>query len=142
MIDTFYKVKAFLGPSRPLRLNAARQAYLKNKERARTLVIERLEFFNAHYKFNCGRVSIRNQKTRWGSCSRKGNLNFNYRIIYLPAALQDYIVVHELCHLQAFNHAPEFWALVAETFPNYAQARRTLRQCRWLGGRPGEISVA
>ncbi len=101
--------------------------YVEYKEQARELVKQRLEYFNQFYGFAFHRVAIRNQKTRWGSCSKKGNLNFNYKIALLPVALQDYIVVHELCHLQEMNHSSRFWALVAKTMPNYAQLRRNLK---------------
>jgi predicted metal-dependent hydrolase len=68
------------------------------------------------------------QKSRWGSCSRKKNLNFNYKLIQLPLELADYIVVHELCHLQEFNHGQGFWNLVGETIPDYKARRDELRK--------------
>lgn len=92
------------------------------------LVHRRLEYFNDAYKFTYHNVSIRNQKTRWGSCSRQGNLNFNAKIALLPPRLADYIVVHELCHLKEMNHSPRFWKLVAQTFPEHKELRRTLRK--------------
>ena len=70
---------------------------------------------------------MRNQRSRWGSCSRSGNLNFNYRIASLRPELQDYIVVHELCHLKEFNHKEGFWALVALTVPDWQTLRAELR---------------
>jgi predicted metal-dependent hydrolase len=93
--------------------------YNKYKEQARLLVHHRLLHFNAHYNFAYQRVSIRNQKTRWGSCSSKGNLNFSYRILFLEPEAQDYLIVHELCHLKEFNHSQRFWDLVAQQSPNY-----------------------
>ena len=63
-----------------------------------------------------------------GSCSSRGNLGFNYRIVKLPPELVHYIVVHELCHLKEFNHSPKFWALVAEEVPNWKAARTALRK--------------
>ena len=95
---------------------------------ARTLVQSHLSRANAHYGFVYKKVFIRNARTRWGSCSSRGNLGFNYRIVKLPPELAHYIVVHELCHLKEFNHSPKFWALVAQTCPNYRQARRLLRR--------------
>ncbi|MEI6297613.1 MAG: M48 family metallopeptidase, partial [bacterium] len=75
-----------------------RDEYLKYKEDTLILVKERLEYFNKLYHFKWNRISIKNQKTRWGSCSRQGNLNFNYKIVLLPEEQADYIIVHELCH--------------------------------------------
>jgi predicted metal-dependent hydrolase len=109
---------------RPLR---GRKDYLKHKERARKLVLERLEYFNTQYNFKYNRVSIKNHKRRWGSCSKAGNLNFNYRIVLLPERLSDYIIVHELCHLKELNHKPEFWRLVERACPSYKQLRSELK---------------
>ncbi len=101
--------------------------YLKRKEEARVLVEKRLEYFNKFYKFSYNRVTIRKQRTRWGSCSRQGNLNFNYRILDLTKKEADYIIVHELCHLSEFNHSVRFWSLVAKILPDYNEIRRSLR---------------
>ena len=103
-------------------------SYKKNKEKARVFVHSRLEYFNQFYKFPYNRVSIRNQKTRWGSCSRKGNLNFNYKIIFLSPEAADYIIVHELCHLKELNHSKGFWDLVEKAIPNYKAIRKQLKQ--------------
>lgn len=110
--------------------HSGKREYQRYREVARELVLSRLAYFNDHYQVSYGRVSIRNQKTRWGSCSRRGNLSFNYKIIHLPPHLADYIIVHELCHLREFNHSPQFWKLVAETIPKYEEYRRTLRYTR------------
>lgn len=107
---------------KPLRLS-----YLRHRETARELVLKKIPEFNAHYGFKVGRVAIRDQKSRWGSCSSKGNLNFNYRIALLPSYLADYVIVHELCHLGEFNHKEKFWALVARTIPDYKKYRDELR---------------
>lgn len=101
--------------------------YLKYKEEARSLIKERLEYFNVFYKFRYKKINIRDQKTIWGSCSQKKNLNFNYRLLFLPEKIRDYIIVHELCHLKEFNHSKNFWALVAKTTPNHKAIRRTLK---------------
>lgn len=93
---------------------------------ARELVLRRLEYFNDYYRFTYHRVSFRNQKTRWGSCSRQGNLNFNVKIALLPARLADYIIVHELCHLREMNHSSKFWKLVALTFSDHKELRKEL----------------
>ncbi len=102
--------------------------YLKHKDAAYALAVERVNHFNATYDFTFNQINIKNQKTRWGSCSRKGNLNFNYKILFLPVEARDYVIVHELCHLREFNHSKKFWALVAKAVPDYAMIRRNLRE--------------
>ena len=101
--------------------------YRKDKPRALAFVHEKIAQFNQFYQFRFHAVRIKNPKTKWGSCSRKGFLNFNYKILYLPEALADYLVVHELCHLRELNHSPRFWALVAQTIPDYRERRKKLR---------------
>ncbi|MEK9194916.1 MAG: SprT family zinc-dependent metalloprotease [Patescibacteria group bacterium] len=115
-----------LGPA-PIR-RISRQDYMRYKMSARLLAENRIEHFNTAYGLSYGRISIRNQTTRWGSCSGGGNLNFNYRIALLPSYLCDYIIVHELCHVAELNHSQRFWNLVAKTIPYYAEARRELRR--------------
>jgi len=89
------------------------------KKQARQLVKERLKYFNQYYNFTYNKIAIRNQKSRWGSCSSSKNLNFNYRLAILPPELADYIIVHELCHLGEMNHSRAFWRLVAQSLPDY-----------------------
>ncbi len=96
------------------------------KKATRVLVLDRLEHFNQFYNFTYNRISIRNQKSRWGSCSRKKNLNFNYKMAALPAHLSDYIVVHELCHLGELNHSKDFWALVEKVVPRWKEHKKEL----------------
>jgi len=121
------KLERFRNMPVPLSRPHRRQDYLQHKEAARALVVRRLEYFNRFYNFKYQRISIRDQKTRWGSCSRTGNLNFSYRILELSPDAADYIIVHELCHLKEFNHSVRFWALVAKTVPDYVKLRRELR---------------
>jgi predicted metal-dependent hydrolase len=99
----------------------------EKREAALALVRERLEHFNKLYGFTWKNVSVKNLTTRWGSCSKIGNLNFSYKIIYLSKELADYLVVHELCHLGEFNHSRKFWLLVARAIPEYASLRKQLR---------------
>lgn len=113
-----------------VRRKNSRKEFLKYKEVAHTLVREKIPEFNRHYGFRVGKIAIRNQKSRWGSCSARGNLNFNYRIALLPAHLADYIIVHELCHIGEFNHSQKFWDLVAETMPNYRELREELKRMK------------
>ncbi len=105
-----------------------RDEYLRLKEYARDFVTRRLEKYSEFYGFEYNSVAIRNQKTRWGSCSSKGNLNFNYKIILLPSRHADYIIVHELCHLKEFNHSKRFWNLVSETIPEYERIKNQLQK--------------
>ena len=102
--------------------------YKKDKKLARKLVEEKLTYWNKFYDFEWGRVAIRDQSSRWGSCSSKGNLNFNWKIVHLPEQLQDYLIVHELCHLENPNHSKKFWAAVAETLPEHKNLRKQLQQ--------------
>ena len=110
------------------RMPSGKKNYRMYKERARELVIDRVSHFNKIYPYAYNKISIRNQKTRWGSCSHKGNLNFNYKILFLPETLRDYVIVHELCHLKEFNHSKRFWALVTQVIPNYSAMRKELRK--------------
>ena len=75
-----------------------------------------------------GRITIRNQRTRWGSCSTKGNLNFNCLLLRVPQDVLEYVVVHELCHRKEMNHSPKFWAEVERVLPNYAESKRWLKE--------------
>jgi hypothetical protein len=101
--------------------------YKKYKKLALEIAEKKIARFNAFYGYQIKKISIRNQRTRWGSCSGNGNLNFSYRIIYLPEELCDYIIIHELCHLGEFNHSRNFWALVAKNVPNYRMIRKEIR---------------
>lgn len=107
---------------------STRNDYLKHKESARALMHEKVEYFSSTYGFSYSKISVKNQKTCWGSCSKRGNLNFNYKILFLPEQAQDYIVVHELCHLKELNHSKKFWALVAEIVSDYAEIRKDLKK--------------
>ncbi len=107
--------------------------YTQHKEAARALILARLEYWNQFYGYRWNRVAIRNQKTCWGSCSALGNLNFSYRLLFLPPRLVDYIVVHELCHLQQLNHSQAFWDLVEKTLPHYKKYIIELRTIEQSG---------
>ncbi|NQU83338.1 MAG: M48 family metallopeptidase [Parcubacteria group bacterium] len=105
-----------------------KRTYQKHKEEVREFIKNTLEKYNKFYKYSYNRIFIKNQKTRWGSCSEDRNLNFNYRIRYLPLRIAEYIVVHELCHLHELNHSKRFWVLVEKTFEDYREIEKQLRK--------------
>lgn len=126
----------------------SKREYLKYKETARLLAENRIRYYITFYKNlydnfkinpvkfreaeilqnlklfdRVNRIAIKNTRSRWGSCSKRGDLNLNYKIALLPAQLADYIIVHELCHLGEFNHSKKFWNLVSLAIPNYKELR-------------------
>lgn len=107
-------------------VRAALEAWYRAQ--ARAVFAERIAHCNAAYGFTFGRVSIKEQKSRWGSCSRAGNLNFNWRLLLAPLPVLDYVVYHELAHLKEMNHSPRFWRLVARACPEYETHRAWLRR--------------
>jgi predicted metal-dependent hydrolase len=90
------------------------------------------------------RISLRDQRSRWGSCSTTGTLSFNWRLVLAPHDVLDYVVVHEICHLVEMNHGPAFWALVARRRPGYLGAKEWLDEHGWeiLAYRPPEQIAA
>lgn len=98
------------------------------KAQTLTLLDPKLDYYGGLLGVTWEHVSIRNQSTRWGSCSRSGNLNFNFRLAKLPDELVDYIVVHELAHLRELNHSARFWALVAHVMPDYKSRVKALKK--------------
>lgn len=108
-------------------LPSGKKEYGARREAARAFVHDRLTYWNSFYDFRYGRVAIKDTKSLWGSCSRKGNLNFSYKLIFVPRELADYVIVHELCHLAEHNHSRAFWQLVQKAQPDYLRLRRELR---------------
>ena len=96
--------------------------------RALARVRQRLDHYIPRVGRAPGRVAIRDQKSRWGSCSARGNLNFNWKLIMAPPEALDYVVVHELCHLIEFSHSPRLWARVERQMPGYAVWKKWLKQ--------------
>lgn len=96
--------------------------------RAKELITERLELFSDKIGVKVNTVRFKNQKTRWGSCSQKGNLNFNWKLVMAPTFIVDYVVVHELCHFKQMNHSPEFWRLVGSQISDYKEMRKWLKE--------------
>lgn len=140
MIDHFIKLKSdwviekinhfrnVVKPLVPRKTKAEQKAeYTCLKKDALKIATEKVLHWNSFYNFKFNKISIKNQKTRWGSCSRNGNLNFNYKIAFLPDKLANYLVVHEIAHLGEFNHSSKFWALVAKTIPDYKNIRKELK---------------
>jgi predicted metal-dependent hydrolase len=100
----------------------------KLKLLAGRLIDQELKIIRQDYPISFGRVSIRNQRTRFGSCSVKGNLNFNWQIIFFPREKFRHILIHELAHLKIKNHSPDFWNLLAQYDPKWRQNARWLRK--------------
>ncbi len=107
-----------------------RKSFMLYREEARALVEKKVSFIADMYRVSYGRISIRNQKSRWGSCSKRGNLSFNFKILFLPAELQNYIIAHEACHLLQFDHSSKFWDLVGISIPDYKRIRARLKNIR------------
>lgn len=119
---------------------------LKKKEERAVYTKEQVEEFRQHARWmlaqktwqwaqkmevTYGKITIRQQVTRWGSCSGKGNLNYNWKLVLLPEELVDYVVVHELAHRREMNHSPRFWRIVEEQLPDYRERRKRLRDYEW-----------
>ena len=86
----------------------------------------------AHHGLIVSRVSVRNQRSRWGSCSPSGHICLNWRLVLMPDAVRDYVLIHELMHLRRLDHSRHFWRLVADACPDYQRARQWLRENRYL----------
>ena len=102
------------------------------RDQAKTIIAERAQYFSQVLKLNASAVVTNNNKTRWGSCSRKGELAVNWRAVMLKPELLDYIIVHEFCHLLEFNHTKNFWAVVQTILPNWKTLRIQLKHMNWL----------
>ena len=97
-------------------------------EKAKTMIPQRVKYYAPMVGVDYGRITIRNQKTRWGSCSAKGNLNFNCLLMVFPDEVIDSIVVHELCHRKHMNHSTDFYAELERVFPDYRRCEKWLRE--------------
>lgn len=116
------KMDFFEGLNKKQKLTLGSDGYELYKDKALEMVTERLSILNnKHYRLKFNKLTIKSQKTRWGSCSKKRNLNFNYKILFLPPKIRDYIMIHELCHLKELNHSNRFWRLVAKSIPDYSK---------------------
>ncbi len=111
------------------RLSALERQHLQNK--ACVLIPRRVSYFAEKIGVSYGKITLRQQKTRWGSCSANGNLNFNWLLILAPPQVLDYVVVHELCHRKEMNHSPAFWKEVEAILPDYREKRKWLKDNGW-----------
>ena len=105
-----------------------REKVIALAEEALKIIPARVEYFAKVIGVTYGKITIRNQKTRWGSCSSKGNLNFNCLLMLAPPEVLDYVVVHELCHRKQMNHSKAFWLEVEKVLPNYKEVRKWLKE--------------
>ena len=105
-----------------------REKVIALAEEALKVIPARVEYFARVIGVTYGKITIRNQKTRWGSCSSKGNLNFNCLLMLAPPEVLDYVVVHELCHRKQMNHSKAFWSEVEKVLPDYKEARKWLKE--------------
>ena len=112
-----------------IHLDAAQEKELR--ERAKSVLAQRTAYFARQIGVTYGRITVRDQKTRWGSCSQTGNLNFNFRLILAPLEVLDYVVVHELCHRRQMNHSAQFWQEVAQVLPDYRERKAWLTENGW-----------
>ena len=112
-----------------IHLDAAQEKELR--ERAKSVLAQRTAYFARQIGVTYGRITVRDQKTRWGSCSQTGNLNFNFRLILAPLEVLDYVVVHELCHRRQMNHSAQFWQEVAQVLPDYRKRKAWLTENGW-----------
>lgn len=114
-------------------------------EKAMAVIPRRVAFYAPLVGVSYGTITIRNQRSRWGSCSGRGNLNFNCLLMLVPEEVLDYVVVHELCHRKEMNHSTKFWAEVERVLPDYAVRRAWLKENgggilgRMVGGSAPEV---
>ena len=97
------------------------------RELAKATLLPRLRELAAQHALEVGGVSIRNQRSRWGSCARNGNIALNFRLVQMPRAVRDYVLIHELMHIKQQNHSRRFWRLVEAACPEFRDAERWLR---------------
>ena len=114
----------YLTPAEQRRLEILEKRY---RNMARNLFTTRVAYYHRLTGGNYIKITIRDQQSRWGSCSSRGTLSFNYRLIFAPPGVLDYVVVHELCHLTHMNHSKDFWNMVESIMPEYRQYKAWLR---------------
>lgn len=130
-IITHYNKRQEILKNRPVStLSPQQREALKNRyvQAAKEYIPKRAAYYNQFTGGEYTRITIREQKTRWGSCSSRGTLSFNWKLMLAPPAVLDYVVVHELCHLKHMDHSREFWAAVEEVLPDYKEKRKWLKE--------------
>ena len=133
-------IQAHLEKMKQLRLNQEKEGRLQGTsqmtkeelqgwmEIARSEIPKRTAYYAKQMGVTYGRITIRNQKSRWGSCSQAGNLNFNCHLMQMPSEILDYVIVHELCHRKQMNHSRLFWMEVEKVMPDYQLRRKWLKE--------------
>ncbi len=114
-----------LTPAEQKRLETYEHRYRKS---ARQIFEKRVAFYHAVTGGLYTSITVRDQRSRWGSCSSRGTLSFNYRLVFAPPKVLDYVVVHELCHLTHMNHSKDFWDMVASVMPDYKDCKNWLKE--------------
>ena len=115
-MNTLYYENQPLTVAELRRLQALENRY---RNAAREVFTNRVEYYHRFTGGHYTSITIRDQKTRWGSCSAKGNLNFNWKLVLMPEHVMDYVVIHELAHRKEMNHSARFYAVVAQQMPDY-----------------------
>jgi len=98
------------------------------RKKAREYLLQKCRYFSEAMGLHPGEIRINSAKTRWGSCNKKGTINFTYRLLFVPEEAVDYVVVHELAHLKEMNHSPRFWSVVESVMPDFRTRRKLLRE--------------
>ena len=111
------------------KLSALERQHLQNK--ACVVIPRRVAYYAEKLGVSYGKITLRQQKTRWGSCAANGNLNFNWLLILAPPEVLDYVVVHELCHRREMNHSQAFWKEVEKILPDYRERQKWLKDNGW-----------
>ena len=101
---------------------------IRLREKAKIIIRDRVEYYSKIMGLNYGRITITSAKTRFGSCSSKGNLSFSYRLMLYPDEAVDYVVVHELAHLREMNHSKNFYKIIEQVLPDYKERRKLLKK--------------
>jgi predicted metal-dependent hydrolase len=121
-IDFFSKLEVH-----PDIATTSQRHFIQHKDAALSIVKERVEYFSKRHNFTPNIVRVKMLKTKWGSCSVKKNLNFNYKVLFLSGELRDYVIIHELCHLKVMNHSQQFWNEIKKHMPNYLDFKSELQ---------------